>query len=73
MLARLYTSCIHGTKWFIAMNGIISICILMNHQASVAQPKTGKGHSPDPSSLTDDVTKMEGRKWTGGSGLDTCN
>ena len=35
----------------------------MNHQVPVAQHKTGKGHSPDPSSLTDDVTKMEGRKW----------
>ena len=56
-VARLYTTCIHGTKWFIAMNSIISICILMNHQVPVAQHKNGQGHSPDPSSLTYDVTK----------------
>ena len=69
-VARLYATCIPGTKWFIAMNSIISICILMNHQVPVAQHKNGQGHSSDSTSLTDDVTKHGGeevdrRKWSG--------
>ena len=42
----------------------------MSHQVPVAKHINGKSHSPDPSSLTDDVTKnggedVKGRNWSG--------